>query len=136
VVFSCFRRHLDVGAVTYAFLDLESAARLYDVTMTIGAWSLENLPLNALLVRHEALVQDFEAQTKTVCAFISLQWDDSLRDFAAQVAQRQIASLSGPQISKGLNREGVGRWRAYAQQLQSIVPVLAPWVRRFGYGEN
>lgn len=136
VVFSCFRRHLDVGAVTYAFLDLESAARLYDVTMTIGAWSLDNLPLSTLLVRHEALVDDFETHTKAVCAFIGLQWNDSLRDFAAQVAQRQIMSLSGPQISRGLNREGVGRWRAYAQHLQSIVPVLAPWARRFGYGEN
>jgi tetratricopeptide (TPR) repeat protein len=136
VVFSCFRRHLDVGAVTYAFLDLESAARLYDVTMTIGAWSLDNLPLSTLLVRHEALVDDFETHTKAVCAFIGLQWNDSLRDFAAQVAQRQIMSLSGPQISRGLNREGVGRWRAYAQHLQSIGPVLAPWARRFGYGEN
>jgi tetratricopeptide (TPR) repeat protein len=136
VVFSCFRRHLDVGAVTYAFLDLESAARLYDVTMTIGAWSLDNLPLNALLVRHEALVEDFEAQAKTVCGFIGLQWDDSLRDFAARVAQRQIASLSGPQISKGLNREGVGRWRAYADKLEPIAPLLAPWVRHFGYAER
>jgi tetratricopeptide (TPR) repeat protein len=136
VVLSCFRRHIEVNALTYAFLELESAARLYDVTMTIGAWSLDKLPLNALLVRHEALVEDFEAQTRTVCDMIGLEWDGRLRDFAAQVSQRQIASLSGPQISKGLNREGVGRWRAYAQQLQSIAPVLAPWVRRFGYGEN
>ena len=136
VVFSCFRRHINVGAVTYAFLDLESAARLYDVTMTIGAWSLDNLPLTAMLVRHEALVEDFEAQTRAVCAFVGLEWDDGLRDFAAQVAQRQVASLSAPQIARGLNREGVGRWRAYARHLEPILPLLAPWAGRFGYPDR
>ena len=40
------------------------------------------------------------------------------------------------QLREGLNQKGVGRWRAYEDQLTPVLPVLAPWVRRFGYDEE
>jgi hypothetical protein len=34
---------------------------------------------------------------------------------------------------RGLNREGAGQWRRFQVQLAPILPILAPWVERFGY---
>ncbi len=122
VVFSCFRSHIEINVLTYCFLELQSAARLYDAAMAIGAWSLDKLPLSSSVVRHETLVEDFEAQTRKISELIGLEWNDQLRDFAAQV----------PRLA---SQENVGRWRAYADKLEPVLPILAPWVRHFGYGE-
>lgn len=135
VVFSCYRRHFEVHAFTYSFLTLESAARVYDAVMTIGAWSRRNLPLSFRLLRYEDLVADFEGQVRGACDFIGVEWDDKLRDFAAHAASREITSQSASQVRRGLYAEGAGRWRAYANKLAAILPILEPWIREFGYGE-
>jgi hypothetical protein len=36
-------------------------------------------------------------------------------------------------VRAGLNRGGLGRWRAYADELAPVLSVLKPWVERFGY---
>jgi hypothetical protein len=36
-------------------------------------------------------------------------------------------------VRAGLNRRGLGRWRAYARELAPAQPILKPWVERFGY---
>jgi tetratricopeptide (TPR) repeat protein len=133
VVLSCYRRHFEVNALTAEFHTLEDAARLYDATMRVGAWSRANLPLAFHEVRHERLVEDFEAGLRGLCAFIGLEWTDALMALAAPTTARGLAALSAPQLSRGLNNEGVGRWRAYAAHLGPALPILEPWVRRFGY---
>jgi len=133
VVFSCFRRHFSVNTLTAEFHTIEDTARLYDATMRIGAWSRAELPLAFHEVRHEALVEDFEAGMRQLCAFLGLAWSDALTTLAPPSTARGEAALSAPQLSRGLNDEGVGRWRAYAGHLSPILPVVAPWVEAFGY---
>ena len=41
---------------------------------------------------------------------------------------------SAAQLIKGLNADGVGGWRRYSSQMADVLPVLAPWALRFGYG--
>ena len=36
-------------------------------------------------------------------------------------------------VARGLNREGQGAWRRYREQMAPVLPLLEPWVRRFGY---
>jgi len=36
-------------------------------------------------------------------------------------------------VIEPLYARSVGRWRAYAEDLAPILPVLQPWVRQFGY---
>ena len=40
---------------------------------------------------------------------------------------------SATQVVRGLNRDGVGAWRAYGPQTEVMQPILAPWVERLGY---
>ena len=135
VVLSCLRRRFRMSPSTYQLLTLEGTAALYDCSMRLAGWLEANLPRKAHVVRHEALVEDFDAQAKAVCAFLGLEWTEAMRDFAGRPKERDVATPSGPQLARGLNREGIGQWRRYADQLAPVMPALAPWVERFGYPE-
>ncbi len=133
VVLSCFRRRFAMSGPMYQLLTLPGAAAFYDVAMQLGERLGERLPLAHRVVRHESLVEDFDATAREVCAFLDLPWTDALRGFADRIQDRGVATPSGAQISRGLSAEGMGAWRRYAAQLAPAMPILAPWVARFGY---
>ncbi|HQR10552.1 MAG TPA: sulfotransferase [Casimicrobiaceae bacterium] len=133
VVLSCFRRRFLMSAPNFEFLTLEGTARLYDATMRLAELYRAKLPLDLLQLRHEDLVSDFEPRVRDTCDFIGLTWQDSMRDFAARARTQAIVTPSSVQVTKGINREGIGHWRRYAPQLAPVLPILQPWVERFGY---
>jgi Flp pilus assembly protein TadD len=133
VVLSCFRRRFAMNGPMYQLLSLESAARFYDLAMQLGEHLGGRLPLAHHVVRHEGLVEDFDATAREVCDFLGLPWTDALKSFADRIQDRGVATPSGAQIARGLSAEGMGAWRRYAAELAPTEPVLAPWVARFGY---
>ena len=42
--------------------------------------------------------------------------------------------MSAPQVRRGLF-DGTRQWERYREQMAPVLPVLDPWVRKFGYGE-
>jgi len=84
-------------------------------------------------VRYESLVEDFEGTARAACEFLGLEWDPGLADFAAKARGRGISTPSASQVARGLNRDGQAVWRRYAEQMAPVLPMLDPWVRRFGY---
>jgi len=133
VVFSCFRRAFQMNAGMYQFVTLESAALYYDAVMRLAELYRAKLPLDLHEVRYESLVVDFEGETRAACAFLGIDWRDSLNDFASVARTRQIRTPSAAQVRGGLYSSGAGQWRRYAKHLEPILPILQPWVERFGY---
>jgi tetratricopeptide (TPR) repeat protein len=133
VVLSCFRRRFAMNASMYELLTIDSAAAYYDAVMRLSEVYRNLLHLPQHAVRYESLVDDFEATARAACAFIGLEWDASLLDFAASARSRGIATPSAAHVARGLNRDGQGVWRRYREQLAPVLPILEPWVERFGY---
>ena len=131
VVLSCLRRQFVVEASTLDFLGLDSAARLYDATMTLMATYRSALDLDLREQGYETLVEDFEPQMREICAFIGMTFSPQMADFAGRSGD--VATPSAVQLARGLNTEGVGVWRRYAEGLASVLPILTPWAKRFGY---
>ena len=136
VVLSCFRRRFGMNPSMYQLLTLEGAAAYYDAVMRLAELYRGLLPLQQRLVRYEALVDDFEGVARDACAFLGLGWDQGLHDFAAKARTRGISTPSAAQVARGLNREGQGAWRRYRDQMASVLPLLQPWVERFGYAPD
>ena len=132
VVFSCFRRAFQMNAGMYQFVTLESAALYYDAVMRLAELYRAKLPLDLHEVRYERLVTDFEGETRAACAFLGIDWSSSLNDFAAIARTRQIRTPSAAQVRGGLY-SGAGQWRPYEKHLEPIMPILRPWIERFGY---
>ncbi|HXQ31047.1 MAG TPA: sulfotransferase [Steroidobacteraceae bacterium] len=133
VVLSCFRRRFRMSAPIYELLSLEGGARYYDAVMRLAERLEAILVLATRVVRHETLVTDFETEVKSICAFLGLEWTSTMGDFAARTENRGSVTPSTAQLARGLETAGVGQWRRYRAQMAPVLPLLDPWVQRFGY---
>lgn len=135
VVLSCFRRDFNMNPTTYQFATLESTVRCYDGLMRVAALFLEKLPLSAHRLVYERLTEDFEEEAGRACAFVGLEWNAAMADVAATASARPSHTPSASQLVRGLY-QGEGQWRAYARHFEPIMPILQPWIERYGYAED
>jgi Flp pilus assembly protein TadD len=136
VILSCFRRHLEVKPTTFELLNLADAARFYDRVMHFAMLCRSRLDLNLFECRYENIVSDFDSSIRAVCNYLEMPWTVSMRDFDRSARSRTIRSVSSNQVRQGLYPGGVGYWRRYERHLAPILPMLQPWVERFGYPVN
>ena len=133
VVLSCFRRSFNMNASMYQFNSIEGAARYYAVVMEAGEAYFDALPLQVFRIRYENLVKDFTGLTRELCSFLDVEWTEGLAAFAGRATERMIATPSATQVGRGLYEEGMDQWRRYASALEPVLPILQPWIDKFGY---
>jgi Flp pilus assembly protein TadD len=136
IVFSAFRRMFAIHPFSFELLTLDGTARFYAEVMRLGDLYRTKLPLHLHEFRNEDLIADFDGQTRALCEFIGIPWKESMRAFAVQSRRRIIGTPSANQITRGLSGESVGLWRRYREHLAPVLPILQPWVDRFGYPKD
>ena len=132
VVWSCFKTAFAPTSGTLEYTTLERAARHYDALMRLTERALEVLPLSAFELDYRNLVTDFDATTHALCSFAGIPWSDDVRRFDRTAKARGVSTASAGQVRKGLY-DGSGQWRPYARWLEPVLPILAPWIEKFGY---
>jgi hypothetical protein len=133
VVLGCFRQRFAPNRFTLEMQTLEGAARLYVETMQLAQTCRQTLGFVPLDIRNEDVITDFDRQTRRLCAFVDLPWDDSIRDFQRAAPHRSLLTASSQQVRQGLRQDGMGRWRRYAGEMATVLPALEPWAELFGY---
>lgn len=132
IVWSCFHTNFALTSTTYEYTSLESTARHYDALMRLTQLSLEKLPLATHEVRYDALVRDFDTTTRALCDFIGVPWSSELRNFDKTARTRGVSTASAAQVSKPLY-DGTRQWERYGAHIAPVVPILQPWIDRFGF---
>jgi Tfp pilus assembly protein PilF len=132
VVWSCFHTQFALTNAALEFTTLERAARHYAALMELIEAAQAHFALNLHTIRYEGLVRDFEQETRAMCAFLGLEWSEGLRRFDRTAKRRGVATASAGQVRKGLY-DGSGQWRPYADYFAPMMPILAPWIEKFGY---
>lgn len=132
VVWSCFRTSFAMTSGTLEYTSLERAARHYDALMRLTEAAMARLPLAFHPVQYHRLVRDFDATTQEICAFLGMGWTEDLRRFGATADARGVATASAAQVRRGLY-DGTRQWEPYAEFLAPVLPILQPWIDRFGY---
>ena len=133
VVVSCFRRRFLLNPTIYQFTSLPGASRFYSEVMALAQVYMERLPVAFHIHRHEDLVADFDKEVQAICGFLGVAWNEAMRDFAETAKRRDVRTPSARQVVRGLYSEGVGQWRRYRAGMAEALPILSPWVERFGY---
>lgn len=132
IVLSCYRINFTPSTAAWAFSDLAETARHYDALMQLTELCRDRLPLAFHEVRYDRLVTDFEATVRDLAAFLGLPWTEDFRTFDRTAQTRGVRTASATQVRRGLF-DGRGQWRRYADDLAPVLPILAPWIERFGF---
>lgn len=132
VVWSCFRTNFAMSSGTLEYTSLERTALHYDALMRLTELAVERLPLRVHYVQYHKLVQDFDAETQRMCAFVGLEWTEAVREFDRTATRRGVSTASVAQVNRGLY-DGTRQWEPYARYLEPVMPILQPWLVKFGY---
>ncbi len=81
------------------------------------------LPGRIFNLRYEDLVSDQEVKTRELLEFLRLPWDSRCLRFHETAAA--VKTFSKQQVRSPVNRNSIGRWRNYEEQLQPLLKILA-----------
>jgi len=133
VVLSTFKHRFLINALTWPFTDLVETAKFYSGLMNLAELYRTLLPTPTYRHRHEDLIADFDGEVGRICEFLGLEWTEAMRDFVETAKRRDVRTPSAEQVRRPINSAGMGRWRHYGPGVEPILPILAPWVERYGY---
>jgi len=135
VVLSCFITSAQFNLKIGNFSDLASTARLYDRVLGLWEKCRQVLPLAVYNIRYEKLIDDPQAEMRSLADFAELEWDARLIDHRSNAAARAfIGSPSYAQVAEPIYKRASGRWLHYRRQMEPVLPILAPWIENMGYG--
>lgn len=133
VILSCYQQHFKLNAAMEQFLQLETAATLYDAVMGLWLVCRERLQLRFCEVRYEDVVANLEHEVRRLAEFLDLEFEVSMLDHQSTALKRSILTPSASQVVEPIYERSVGRWRRYETNLRPVLPILNPWASRLGY---
>lgn len=134
VVLSCFMANFQLNSAMRSFTDLEEAARTYDAVFSTFAHAEKLLPVKVHRVRYERMVQDLEGEMKPLLSFLGREWDPSVLDNQGAAARRgHVKTASYAQVGQPIYKTALARWERYREQMEPVLPILAPWAEKMGY---
>lgn len=134
VLFSCYATNFKLNDGMSNFLRMDTAAELYDLSFNYFEKARDVLGLPVHSVVYENVVQDRESELKSLLGFLGLDWDEDVLDHQATAAKRgRIKTASYAQVGQPIYSQAAGRWENFRRHLEPVLPVLEPWVVKFGY---
>jgi tetratricopeptide (TPR) repeat protein len=133
VVLSCYQQRFTINAAMAQFLELGRAGAYYDQVMTLFELCRERLGFDLHQVRYEDVVGDLEGAARALSDFLGVAYEPAMLNYRETALRRDIATPSARQVIEPLYNRSIGRWQRYAEQLEPVLPVLAPWARRYRY---
>jgi hypothetical protein len=133
VILSCYQQSFSMNDAMVQFLQLETAAAYYDSVMRLYELCVEKLALDIHQVRYEEVIANLEGAARGISTFLEVDYEPGMLDYRQTALRRDIDTPSARQVIQPLYTRSISRWRRYAAQLAPILPVLEPWVERFGY---
>ncbi|HEV7613014.1 MAG TPA: sulfotransferase [Steroidobacteraceae bacterium] len=134
VILSCFMQHF--RAPDFAMLCSEMPSLTLGYRKTFDFWYDQAALLSprVLEVRYESFVSDFGIQVRRIAEFLELPWDSAMLEPAERARSKgYISTPSYSQVVQPVTQKAVGRWHAYRKYLEPALPVLAPYLQRWGY---
>jgi hypothetical protein len=134
VILSCYMQHF--RAPDFALLCSEMPALTLGYRKTFDFWyeHVELLAPRVLEVRYETFVSDFPAEVRRIADFLELPWDPAMLAPAERArAKGYISTPSYSQVVQPVHAKAVGRWQSYREYLAPALPLLEPYLKRWGY---
>lgn len=133
-VLSCFMQTFYETSANASFNTLEDSAHLYDQVFGLWRQYTDLLEPDMIQVKYEDLVADVETACRPVLDFLGKPWHPGILEHERTARDRSfIGTASYNQVTQPIYSEAKDRWRRYRDEMQSVLPVLEPWIRYFEY---
>ncbi|MBT9505961.1 tetratricopeptide repeat-containing sulfotransferase family protein [Rhodoferax sp.] len=134
VCLSCLMQNFAVNAGMANFFNIENTVNFYSQVMDSWLHYSEQLPLNFYQLRYEDLIENIPQKSRELLDFLGLPWDDAVLRHTDHARQRgAINTPSYHQVVQPIYLRSKFRWRRYEQQLSHVLPILQPFIEKFGY---
>ncbi len=134
VLISNYLQHYRAPEIAMMCRTLETLA--HGFRRAFDFWYQQHALLNpsVLELRYEALVTDFEAHARSIADFLQVPWDQAMLEPGEHARKRGfISTPSYSQVVQPVNTRAVNRWRNYERHLLPAMPLLEPYLARWGY---
>jgi hypothetical protein len=131
---SCFLQDFRSPELALLCSDLPTLAHAY--ARVFDFWYSQSLLLNpaSYELRYERLTADFTTEVRKLADFLQLPWDDAMLSPGDHARSKGfISTPSYSQVTKPINTRSVGRWNNYDSRFSPMLPILTPWLQRWGY---
>jgi tetratricopeptide (TPR) repeat protein len=133
-VLSCYMQAFRSPAFMAMCSTLERLARGYARAFEQYCGDVDVLQPRVLAWRYESVVNDFEVEVARLAQFLAVADATPMAGFAEHARHKRfISTPSYAEVVRPVNRAAVGRWLAYREQFEPVLPILRPWLDRFGY---
>jgi tetratricopeptide (TPR) repeat protein len=133
-ILSCFLQNFRAPELALLCRDLTTLASAY--SRIFGFWYAQWSVLHpsSYELRYEKLTADFAAEVRKLAAFLQLPWNEAMLAPAEHaLAKGFISTPSYAQVVEPVNSKSVGRWKHYERHFSEVMPILRPWLERWGY---
>lgn len=134
VLLSCFITNFRTNHAMSNFLDLGTAAELYDLSFSYWTKARKVFDLPVHTVVYERLVTDQARELMPLFDWLRLPWHGEDFDHRETARARGVVrTASYAQVTEPIYTRAAGRWHRYERHLEPIFDRVRPWVERFGY---
>lgn len=133
--FSCFMQNFVINNAMSTFFTLEKTAQAYAGVMSLWREYIAVLPVKYYRIRYEDLVADQVGETRRLLEFLGLEWNESVLHQDEHARTRNITTPSYHQVTRPIYQDAKYRWKRYEKYMQTVLPVLQPYIDYFDYGE-
>ena len=134
VILSCFMQHFRAPDFVLLCKDLPTLAAGYRKTFDFWYQQQQILLPRSFEVRYENFVSDFEPQARKIVEFLELPWDASVLEPGKRaLAKRFVSTPSYTQVVQPVTKKAVGRWHHYREHFAECLPILRPYLDKWGY---
>ena len=130
---SNFFQTFEHNEMTNNFYDIKSTFKYYARVMKCYKHLKTELDLNLLEVKYEEICDDFESHARTIINHIGEPWEDNVLEYYKEKNARFVSTPSYSAITNTVNKNAVGKWCHYRDNIQSHVSIIKPFIKDFGY---
>ncbi len=135
VCLSCYMQSFEMNPAMAQFLGLQDTANFYRTVMGLLLHYRDTLGIDMLTTRYEDIVDGLEGTAHRMLDYLGLEWNPAVLQYHHTAQTRRVYTPSYQAVTRPIYRGAKGKWKAYAAQLQPVLPLLDDLVHRFGYGD-
>jgi hypothetical protein len=116
------------------FRSIESASKIYDLTMHMWIDYNSKLKMNSITSKYEDLIDDFNTHISGILDFLEVKWDENIKNYRNTALKREkINTPSSSQVVQPLYKSSINKWKNYEKYFKNSNEYLDKWVSYFEY---